>query len=141
MEIRDYDKQLRGHVIRREDRVPKAITEVDPSYCRLHFPRMSAPCTRLVLVEDILSAEVMAPYTPTAALLGTILTNDQVDYLLDKGIRDVVFCLDDDATDKALKQARKHNLYLNSTAVQCNPDPKDMSWVQLKELLERIEKV
>ena len=126
MQVRDYYKQLRGYVLRSETQQPKALTQV-PGYCRLHFPYLSSPSKELVLVEDILSAEILAPYIPTAALLGSVLTSDQLDYLLSCGVRRVVFCLDEDASHKAIKQARKLRSVLNAGIVYCPKDPKDMT--------------
>jgi len=140
MEIRDYDRVLRGYVHRSETLQPKALTDC-PNYCRLHFPYLSTPCTALVLVEDIISAEVLAPYIPTAALCGASLSADQATYLHTKGIRLVTFCLDEDATSKAVLEALKYRTDFTATAVPCVVDPKDMSHEQLVSLTEAVHAV
>lgn len=138
MEVRDYNKQLRGYVLRSETEQPKALTKVQ-GYCGLHFPYLASPTKRIALVEDIPSSELLSMYTPAAALLGSQITADQIEYILACGIREIVLCLDDDATNKAIKEARKQRLLLSTHVVHCHKDPKDMSHAELDALSTEIE--
>jgi hypothetical protein len=141
MQVRDYYGELRGFVHRSETLKPKTLTEVQQGYCRLHFPVLAQGRTKIVLVEDIPSAELLSCYVPAVALNGSSLSDAQVQYLVSVHVTKVVFCLDDDATSKAIQQARKHRALLDSCAVYCSPDPKDMTHDQLLSLSNRIHEV
>ena len=136
-QVRDAHGVHRGHVLRSyTGQEPKALTYVN-DYCGLHFPKYQLIKQSITLVEDIPSAEALAPHTPTAALLGSVITKEHKKYLDALGIRMVYLALDEDAKAVAIAQARRH---LSPTVIPIllEKDPKDMSDKELTELSLRI---
>jgi DNA primase len=69
------------------------------------------------------------------ALLGTKL-DDSTALEISKAYRKVVFCLDNDATVKAVELSRKYNLLFDKVSILVPPaDPKDMALEELENLL------
>jgi hypothetical protein len=88
------------------------------------------------LVEDCLSAlKLWQSGVSSIALLGTKL-DDITALEISKSYRKVVFCLDNDATAKAVELSRKYNLLFDKVSILVPPaDPKDMAPEDLENLL------
>jgi hypothetical protein len=88
------------------------------------------------LVEDCLSAlKLWQAGVSSIALLGTKL-DDSTALEISKAYRKVVFCLDNDATVKAVELSRKYNLLFDKVSILVPPaDPKDMAPEDLENLL------
>jgi hypothetical protein len=88
------------------------------------------------LVEDCLSAlKLWQSGVSSIALLGTKL-DDSTALEIAKSYRKVVFCLDNDATVKAVELSRKYNLLFDKVSILVPPaDPKDMAPEELENLL------
>lgn len=139
-EVRDEYGALQGHVLRSyTGQSPKALTYTDDGYSGLHFPRRTVQSLTdyLVLVEDIPSAEALARCVPTAALLGSYITQEHRKHLDKIGISVVYLALDEDASAKSIAQSRRH-LSLDVRPVLLSTDPKDMTDTELQELAGRI---
>jgi len=89
----------------------------------------------LLVVEDMPSAIKAAKFMPTVALLGTNISEKEVNYL--KKVTDNIWlALDEDATDKAIAYKRKYNLYFrNFRVLPLVKDIKDMKYTEIEELL------
>lgn len=87
-------------------------------------------------VEDCLSAlKLWQSGVSSIALLGTKL-DDITALEISKSYRKVVFCLDNDATAKAVELSRKYNLLFDKVSILVPPaDPKDMAPEELENLL------
>lgn len=138
-EVHDHDGTIRGHVLRSYSGVyPKTINEIDPEYCRLHFPRRSIGCRDVItLVEDIPSAEALSWYVPAAAMCGSDLNSAQVNYLDRCSIHVVHLALDNDASAKSISTSRKY--LLDIRPVLLDKDPKDMTDQELEKLARRMQ--
>lgn len=90
----------------------------------------------VVLVEDCLSAlKLWQAGVSSIALLGTKL-DDSTALEISKSYRKVVFCLDNDATAKAVELSRKYNLLFDKVSILVpRVDPKDMPMDELENLL------
>ena len=90
----------------------------------------------VVLVEDCLSAiKLWQAGVSSIALLGTKL-DDRTALEISKSYRKAVFCLDNDATAKAVELSRKYNLLFDKVSILVPPaDPKDMAPEELENLL------
>ena len=88
------------------------------------------------LVEDCLSAlKLWQAGVSSIALLGTKL-DDSTALEISKAYRKVVFCLDNDATAKAVELSRKYNLLFDKVSILVpRVDPKDMPMDELENLL------
>jgi DNA primase len=88
------------------------------------------------LVEDCLSAlKLWQSGVSSIALLGTKL-DDSTALEISKAYRKVVFCLDNDATAKAVELSRKYNLLFDKVSILVpSADPKDMAPEELENLL------
>ena len=88
------------------------------------------------LVEDCLSAlKLWQAGVSSIALLCTKL-DDSTALVISKAYRKVVFCLDNDATVKAVELSRKYNLLFDKVSILVPPaDPKDMALEELENLL------
>jgi hypothetical protein len=138
MPVHDFYGNYQGYLDRKDTRKPKALTFCG-DYCRLHFPVNSTNKTKLVIVEDIVSAEILAQFVPTAAVLGSYISKKQVDYLLACGVTDLCICLDDDAKFRASKLVRELSLLFRTYFINPIPDPKDMNHYQLDTLVDKIK--
>lgn len=137
-EVHDWYGTYQGYVSRVDTRKPKALTFCG-EYCRMHFPRNAVHSKSLVLVEDIPSAEMLSMFIPTAAVLGSFVTKDQVSYMLACGIQSITLCFDDDAAHKSSSVARELSSVFRTSSVFCSPDPKDMNYEELQKLIHRIQ--
>lgn len=119
---------------------PKAFNTLhnhDNSTPFLHFPLLTRKNFNgsLVLVEDWPSAEAVAKYQPSCALLGTGLTDQGIGYLLSIGVRRLVICLDNDALATAARMKRALALIFDEVEVRfVDKDPKDMTDAELQEV-------
>ena len=115
--------------------MPKTINNYNSDWCGLHFPRrVTTP--HILAVEDRASAEKIAPYFPTCALLGTTFTQEKSKYLLQQGISSVIICLDEDAQNKALKLRREW--WIIKYLLPLKKDIKDMNPTELLHTLNNL---
>lgn len=137
-EVHDLHGDPQGCVLRSyTGQVPKALTYVG-DYCGLHFPR-AVYGTSVTLVEDMPSAEALAPYTPCVALNGAQLTREAEEYLLRSGITEVIFALDEDAKARSIQNSRM--ISLDCRVLLLEKDPKDMSTHELLHTVQRLEEL
>lgn len=101
----------------------------------LHFPS-PLRSRSVMLVEDIPSANKMDKFYPCVALLGTNLNDKKLDYLLSLGITHVIIALDNDATRKAIKLAKK--FMISTSILPLQKDLKDQTDEQLQEIARRL---
>lgn len=90
------------------------------------------------MVEDIPSAVRASRYVSSVALLGTSCT---IEYAAEikSFCTSVVWALDEDATEIAIKHHRKHGILFDSSEVLCLPkDFKDMDEEELETILAGI---
>ena len=100
-----------------------------------HFPVGQNITDTLYVVEDIPSAEAMAPYHPVCALAGTNITDGLLAIFIEIGIKRLCICLDNDALAKAVKLKRELSLTFDCIdVIFVDKDPKDMSLEELKRL-------
>lgn len=102
----------------------------------LHFPHLTREQFdgSLVIVEDWPSAEAVAQYRPSCALLGTNLSPSELGLFLKLGVRHLIICLDNDALATAAVLKRKVGLVFDQVDVMfVDKDPKDMSEGDLRE--------
>jgi len=117
-------------------RKPKAIMYWEKDEPKMHFPQGGKhnKSTTIFLVEDHISAIKMSRYCRCVALLGTHLT-DRAAVILNYLADNIVFCFDNDATNKAIKLAKHFSALFKGTEVlHLNKDPKDMTDKELKKL-------
>ncbi len=111
--------------------------EEPPRYFTTRWGLQQHPYGSVVyLVEDCLSAlKIWQAVGAGIALLGTKL-DDKTALEISKAYRNVVFCLDNDATAKAVELSRKYNLLFDKVSILVPPaDPKDMAPEELENLL------
>lgn len=101
----------------------------------LHFPS-PLRSRSVILVEDIPSANKMDKHYPCVALLGTNLNDKKLDYLLRLGVNHVILALDNDATRKAIKLAKK--FMISTTILPLQKDLKDQTDEELKLIAEKL---
>jgi len=123
MAVYDNDGGHRGWVHRSRKnhkgeyvRTPKSINNFDSDWCGLHFPSHHTGEV-VLLVEDVSSANRMNPFFPTVALLGTNLNSSKIEYMTANGIKHGIIGLDEDATVKACKLARKESFVIGVHAL------------------------
>jgi len=120
-------------------RKPKAITYLEQNEPLLHFPLQFAVARGgpTYLVEDQLSATKVSRYANSVALLGCNLTDEGVQVL--KNVTDsIIFALDGDATNAALRLRKKYaGIFKRVAVVQLVDDPKDMSDESLRGVFGR----
>lgn len=119
------------------EREPKAITYWKEKVPMIHFPRFwnVSKSNRIVLVEDIVSANKVKHVANSGSLLGTNLSEEVVKLLLDLGIHRITLAFDPDATEKALKVMKKYQGVVKITVVSMAKDPKNTGYQTLKYLL------
>jgi len=141
--VTSHTGALLGHVARRYSWLsnvagPKSLNYIESNeYPWLHFPyacRMNL-ADEVVLVEDCLSAIVVSRLRPCVSMMGTHLTMEAVQYLLDIGITKVRIALDADATAQAVKLRDKWDLYFaECSVIILQKDAKDMNGDELQEV-------
>lgn len=114
---------------------PKDLNQIDKDWCMLHFPS-PINSSSVILVEDIISANKMHKYFPTVALLGTNLNEEKLEYLFQNGIRHVIIALDNDATRKAIKLAKK--FCISCSILPLRKDLKDEEDEYLYQIAEKL---
>ena len=133
-----------GYVIGKQDRSysdrkPKAINYWEKDRPNMHFPWTFGPDESgpIVLVEDIISSTKVCRHNRSVALLGTSVGEREIQLLMN--LTDtIIFALDADATDKALKLKKKYQSCFKKCEVQIlTKDPKDMTDGELKEAFDR----
>ena len=128
-------------------RKPKTINYYDfkPDH-NLHFDTpITSQTDMVVLVEDIVSARRVGKHYTCIALLGTKLRQEDAAFLLELGIKDVVFLLDADANATASKQQKEYSLLFRSCYAirqsKTSPDPKDCDPDEMQYLVDLIDHV
>lgn len=113
---------------------PKAQNVIeDTSQPWAHFPAHQTITDTITVVEDLPSAEAVAPYAPVCALLGTNITNEVLGLFLKLGIRNLNVCLDNDALAKSVQIKRKLALTFSEVnVIFVDKDPKDMTEEELQ---------
>lgn len=116
------------------DKKTKAVMNFFANEVKLYYPyNFNSNADKVYLVEDIISAIRVNDITHSClALLGTHLDFKKLERLQDKRI---IFCLDEDATDKAYGFKKKYNLLFNKgiEVRELKKDPKDMTNTQIKQ--------
>lgn len=113
--------------------VPKSLAHIEPEAMAWYRNRNSDD---LIIVEDQLSAIRASKYMNAVALLGTNLNQDRATQIRKAKFSKVLLALDADAFDKAVGMARKFRSYLPMDLLSLEKDLKDMSDIELKELLQ-----
>ena len=129
--IYDPMGRRRGYVLRSYDhRKPKALTRKDRAEPTLSWYLRHG--TEYVLaVEDIPSAVRASKYVDSVALIGTGVSPDALQELAAHR-RNIVWALDADATEQAIKMNRQHGVFFDSSRVmQLTKDLKDMTEEEL----------
>lgn len=110
----------------------KVITLYHKKDMNLHFPVGSSRDSTCVLVEGVLDAVKVNKLLSSVALLGTHLNNEQA-VALRKKYSKLIFALDPDAQDKAVKLAKQWRCLFTTSVVMLRDDPKDLPLEELKE--------
>jgi hypothetical protein len=117
---------------------PKALTHFFDTDQRctaaLHFPQPVYDTDSLCIVEDITSAIRLSRFRPTAALLGSHLSIANAAYLSTL-TPELVFVLDPDARDKAIKLASSFRDMFVTKVLFLPKDPKDLTHEELARAL------
>lgn len=103
---------------------------------RMHVPPILHNNKTCVIVEDLVSAAKMSTILPTIALMGTHLSTEAA-LAIKSRFSTMVFALDPDATQKAVKLAAEWSCLFYAQVALLDRDPKDTPY---KELEERFEK-
>ena len=135
MPILNYSGFEIGHMARSySGDTPKAVAYWANDVVKLHFPiGLQVVHNTIVLVEDIISAIKVNRQVPCAALLGTGISEEMINYIA-RGWRNVILALDPDAIRKAMGYKRKYGLWFrNFNVCMLSNDPKDLSDEQIDE--------
>lgn len=117
---------------------PKALTRMDVEEPHMSWYMTKPDSPVAVVVEDQPSAIRAAPYLNSVALLGTGCGPDYAAELA-AHVRNVVWALDADATQTALKWHRKYNLMFDSSRVLVlDKDLKDKKENEIESLLTGV---
>lgn len=100
----------------------------------LHFPQPVYDTDSLCIVEDITSAIRLSRFRPTAALLGSHLSIANAAHLSTL-TPELVFVLDPDARDKAIKLASSFRDMFVTKVLFLPKDPKDLTHEELARAL------
>lgn len=122
-------RECRGVVARsyRDGVRPKVDTfrEAEGPFLSWYYPP-EVPSLNLLCVEDIVSAVKAAQYTTAVALGGTHLSEEMVwEITRIADDRPILLALDQDATTKAVKFAKKYALWGNFQVIPLSKDIKD----------------
>lgn len=145
--MKDYMGLRYGYINRRwqglagSPRTPKSINYYDnkPEH-NLHFnQQISNKVTTAVLVEDIISSIRVGKLAYAVSLNGTHLSEQEAALLSALGITKLVILLDADANETSRKMYDKYSLMFPECVSLQRPegqlDPKDMTHIELEELL------
>lgn len=116
---------------------PKSSVYWDTSPPKYYAPARGVGVGKpVILVEDCLSClKIREAGADSLALLGTKLTPDAA-LEIAHAYREVVFCLDNDATVKSVELAKEYNLLFDKVSILVpRVDPKDMPMDELENLL------
>lgn len=133
----------RGYVAKALDgSTPKSLSfrEVDGpwlgwSSSRVHGVHCNLPT---IIVEDDISSAKAARHFPAVALHGTHISEDAIFEIIGQS-RNIVICLDRDATSKAYSYANKYSLYGNFRVVPLSKDISRMSPDEMEEWRKRVD--
>ncbi len=114
-------------------RGPKAMNYWHSPGAHIHYCRAGKQ-ERIVLVEDIISAEKVDAICPAAALLGVDMSMD-VALDLQKVTSKLILALDPNATDKAIKIKRRYGFMFDISIVEFPADPKNCSYDLIESML------
>lgn len=113
---------------------PKALTFVKSgSMAWYHKPES----TKVILVEDQLSAIRLSKYVTSVALLGTHLNPSRIHTVLSAKATDYYLWLDGDAFNLAVQYAIKYKHLIKLHVLKLNRDIKDMDEPELNVLLRQ----
>lgn len=140
-------REVRGHVTKALDRttVPKSLTykEVDDVWLGWYIrngvkaQNSKGVDSKVIIVEDHISALKASRIAPSVAIHGTYLNHDIIKEILEVS-RNIVLCLDADATAKAYKYADEFALFGNFSALPLSKDLKDMNEKEFGEWSDRL---
>lgn len=88
-----------------------------------------------VLVEDCASAGAISHFADGVALLGTTLTDEALDCIINKQYYKITVCLDNDAQLKAMDIAEELRYYAKVCLVNLAKDPKEYEPSKLQKIL------
>ena len=135
-DVRGYEIGAQTKALNPNPDYPKAITYWFNDAVKAHFAwPENGEMHRIVVVEDILSAQKVSRILPACAVLTSDMTPD-VANLLASNFQSMIVMLDPDATAKALSIKRKYSLYFrNFKVIPLSKDPKDTPFTELMEML------
>lgn len=127
----------RGVVLRRYDgREPKALTRMHTSGPLMSWYVKDGDFSRVILVEDQVSALKVSRYCTCVAILGTAMSHEAAREVSAMQPDNVTIALDEDAINTAYKIKKWYGLlFRTTTVVQLHLDPKDMSPAELHHQL------
>ena len=133
MDPRGYE---RGVLLRRYDgREPKALTRQHTAGPRQSWYVHDDDFSRVILVEDQVSALKLSRYCTAVALLGTSMSHEAAIEVSTTRPKHVTIALDEDAINTAYKLKRWFGLLWPSTDVlHLRKDVKDMTYKQNREM-------
>ena len=135
----------RGYIIgewlktSKKEHKPKTLLNRHNDVPMVYCPQLDSPGTRsrLLVVEDPISAVKLSDIWYTCAALGTHISEDMVAQWIREEVKHIVLILDGDAVNKAMKYMKRYNGLIN-ISVQILPDgkdPKDLSYEELEDRL------
>ena len=140
--VRDKNGKEVGYVLRKLDKSqagPKSVLHIDEDCAILSwYPKGYGldQKSKLVIVEDQLSAIRASTYMDAVALIGTNLSENKVADIIKAKKRRVIIALDKDATGKAAILVKKYRVLFDSVELlPLDKDLKDMSRDELEDLL------
>lgn len=140
--IRDPSGTRRGHIFRSYwGDIPKALNEIFPdmgeSIAWFRSSRYGKTC---IIVEDAPSAHrLMCAGVDCVALLGTTINEARALEIKSAGYNKAIVCLDNDATDQAVRQVVKLRSFSGLFNVKAlDMDVKDMDTASFDKFVEEI---
>ena len=116
---------------------PKTISYIDTDTNPfLHIPKRAMKSSTITIVEDWVSAEVVASFTQACAILGTHLSMDAAVYLRANGVEHIKLAFDSNAWHKYPSVMQRCGaLFKSVTGMtwESGLDPKDMEYGELIE--------
>jgi hypothetical protein len=121
-----------------DKRHPKSISHTEQG-AMSWYTNHTATIPGIIIVEDQLSAIRASDYLTSVALLGTHLSEENVDELRASNMRPVWLALDADAWSTAVRLSIQYRHRLPLRLVRIPKDLKDHTQEELTELLSGIE--
>ncbi len=126
--------------LRAVDKMAKPKALINPwtgSLPLIHFPLGMDPSSKVLIVEDYLSAIKCSSICYCASITGTHLSDEGIRHFLEIGIKEVKIMLDGDAVQQALKLQRRLMPFFSTSIIPISntEDPKDVPYKYLKEIL------